>query len=72
MVTRNKDFITPSRTSPKGGSRGCVCADNTYSSRCCDGSIMAQGLGIILRIKPYLILENGSKLLQENNSKIIV
>jgi hypothetical protein len=31
--------------SPKGGKRGCLCADNTYSSKCCDGSLRAQGIG---------------------------
>jgi len=36
---------TPSRTSPKGGRRGCLCEDNTYSSECCDGSLQAQGIG---------------------------
>ena len=50
MVNRFKDaFKTPSRTSPKGGSRGCLCADNTYSVECCDGSLMAQGIGIIYK-----------------------
>ena len=32
--------------SPKGGRRGCLCADGkTYSSKCCDGSLQAQGIG---------------------------
>tara|TARA_R110002050_G_scaffold44119_5_gene105199 strand:+ start:406 stop:555 length:150 start_codon:yes stop_codon:yes gene_type:complete len=34
-----------SRTSPKGGRRGCLCKDNTYSVKCCDGSLRAQGIG---------------------------
>ena len=35
-----------SRTSPKGGKRGCLCKDSkTYSSKCCDGSMHAQGIG---------------------------
>ena len=36
---------TVSRTSPTGGKRGCLCKDNTYSKKCCDGSIQAQGIG---------------------------
>lgn len=44
-----EDFKTPSRTSPKGGKRGCLCEDNTYSSKCCDGSLQAQGIGQIYR-----------------------
>ena len=42
-----KNFFTPSKTSPKGSRRGCLCADNTYSVKCCDGSLRAQGIGKI-------------------------
>ena len=46
---KNKTFI-PSRTSPKGSSRACLCWDtNTYSIECCDGSIRSQGIGVITR-----------------------
>lgn len=35
-----------SRTSPVGGKRGCLCSDGkSYSRRCCDGSLHAQGIG---------------------------
>tara|TARA_R110000803_G_scaffold1617_5_gene5144 strand:+ start:1861 stop:2025 length:165 start_codon:yes stop_codon:yes gene_type:complete len=45
----NKTFI-PSRTSPSGGGRGCLCWETaTYSSECCDGSMQAQGIGVITR-----------------------
>ena len=40
-----KRFITPSKTSPKGGRRACLCEDNTYKIECCDGSLRAQGIG---------------------------
>jgi hypothetical protein len=46
-MPKNKDFKTPSRTSPKGGRRACLCEDNTYKIECCDGSIQAQGIGVI-------------------------
>lgn len=79
MATRIKSdaFIIPSRTSPKGGSRGCLCKDNTYHKDCCDGSIMAQGIGVIQRVKPvvinnFLLQENADDILQENNDKIII
>jgi hypothetical protein len=49
MENRNKTFKTPSRTSPKGGKRGCLCEDNKYSVKCCDGSLQAQGIGVIYR-----------------------
>lgn len=42
-----KTFKTPSRTSPRGGRRGCLCPDKTYSRACCDGSLQAQGIGVI-------------------------
>ena len=39
-------FKTPSYSSPKAGSkRGCLCKDGTYSKKCCDGSLQAQGIG---------------------------
>jgi hypothetical protein len=70
MVTKVNNWKTPSRSSPKGGQRGCVCADNTYNKKCCDGSIIAQGIGRIQRIPQFILLESGSYLLQENNSKL--
>ena len=36
---------TPSRTSPTGKRRRCLCKNGTYSSKCCDGSLQAQGIG---------------------------
>lgn len=42
----HKDFQTPSKSSPKGGNRGCLCWDkNKYSKKCCDGSLRSQGIG---------------------------
>jgi len=39
-------FLTPSRTSPQGGRKGCLCKDkDKYSIKCCDGSLQAQGIG---------------------------
>jgi len=32
-------------SSPKGGKRGCLCKDGTYSSKCCDGELINQGIG---------------------------
>jgi hypothetical protein len=44
-IKKTKKFVTPSRTSPKGSRRGCLCNDNTYHSDCCNGSLLAQGIG---------------------------
>ncbi len=55
MIRKRRKY-TPSKTSPKGGKRGCLCADNTYSSKCCDGSHQGQGIGNItghLHDTPY-------------------
>jgi hypothetical protein len=43
-------FKTPSYSSPKGGGiRACLCPNGTYSKKCCDGSLQAQGIGSIVR-----------------------
>jgi hypothetical protein len=36
---------TKSKTSPKGGNRGCLCQDSTYSKECCNGDLQNQGIG---------------------------
>ena len=39
-----------SRTSPTGSSTACLCWEtNTYSMDCCDGSMRAQGIGVITK-----------------------
>ena len=48
MENKKKKDAEKSRTSPKGGIRGCLCKDGkTYSIKCCDGSLQAQGIGAI-------------------------
>ena len=37
----------PSKTSPKDDKRGCLCEDGSYSKKCCDGSMVAQGIGAL-------------------------
>lgn len=48
MPLKNK-FETPSRTTRKGGKRGCLCNDGTYNSKCCDGTLRGQGIGNITK-----------------------
>lgn len=36
---------TLSKTSPKGGSRACLCDDGTYKKKCCEGALINQGIG---------------------------
>ena len=49
---------TPSYSSPKGGRRGCLCENGKYSVKCCDGSLQAQGIGVIQGIDSVTITEN--------------
>jgi len=44
-MRKTKYEKTPSRTSPRNSKRGCLCKDNTYDRKCCDGSLLAQGIG---------------------------
>jgi hypothetical protein len=43
---------TVSKASPKGGRRGCLCEDNTYKKKCCDGTLHAQGIGKTASVPP--------------------
>ena len=74
MAVRN--FKTPSHTSPKNDKRGCLCEDNTYDTKCCDGSLQAQGIGIIQRVEVvetfFLLQEDYNRLLQQDESKILL
>ena len=47
----NSAGYIPARSSQNGGQRGCLCPnEDIYSRECCDGSIWAQGIGVITRI----------------------
>lgn len=35
--------------SPQNDRRACLCADGTYSRKCCDGSFHAQGIGNVTK-----------------------
>lgn len=45
IIDMAKKQKTLSKTSPKGGKRGCLCGDGTYKAECCDGTLQAQGVG---------------------------
>ncbi len=73
-MNRFKKLFSPSRTSPKGGRRGCLCRDrDAYSIECCNGDIIAQGIGSISATiqEDFLAQENGDLILQEDNYNII-
>ena len=67
-------YFTPSRTSPPRGRRGCLCRDrDAYSIECCNGDIIAQGIGSTSATiqEDFLAQENGDLILQEDNYNII-
>jgi len=50
---RKKKPYYPSKVNRSGGRRGCLCPDGrTYSIKCCDGSLHAQGIGDITGTLP--------------------
>lgn len=68
---KRRKNATLSYSSPKSGQRGCLCPDGrTYSRKCCDGTLEAQGIGSIHKTSNYLLQENRDLILQEDNSKI--
>ena len=40
-----KSNETVGKSSPTGDKRGCLCKNGTYSRKCCDGTLRAQGVG---------------------------
>jgi hypothetical protein len=57
--------------SPQNDKRGCLCKNGkTYSRKCCDGTLQAQGIGSITKSVFVILLEDGGRMLQEDNSKI--
>ena len=39
---------TRGKSSPRNSRRGCLCSDgNTYSTKCCEGALINQGIGKI-------------------------
>lgn len=59
---------TKSKTSPKGGKRGCLCDDGTYSKECCNGDLQNQGIGTT-QSQSSSVVENidGSRTITREN-----
>lgn len=61
---------TQSKVSPRGGKRGCLCKNGKYSSRCCDGSLQAQGIGQTASVTPQNVTvteNNGVRTIVREN-----
>ena len=52
-------------SSPKGGKRGCLCEDGTYSSKCCEGELSQQGIG-------SLVSQSNEIIVQEDGTRTII
>ena len=65
-------MFTPNRTSPKGGRKGCLCRDrDAYSIECCNGDIIAQGIGSTSsQTTPPAEGDNGYKVQRCGHSQI--
>jgi len=54
-------------SSPKGGKRGCVCKDGTYSSKCCTGELSEQGIGSLVgQVTTVVTNTDGSRTITHN------
>jgi len=51
-------------SSPKGSKRGCLCNDGKYSSECCEGELIQQGIGT-------LVSQSVSDVVNTNQPRII-
>ena len=60
---------TKSKTSPKGGNRGCLCTDGTYKKECCNGDLQNQGIGATLNQNAIPLITNvdGTRTIVTNN-----
>jgi hypothetical protein len=60
---------TKSKTSPKGGNRGCLCKDGTYKKECCNGDLQNQGIGATLSQggESLITIVDGTRTIVRNN-----
>jgi hypothetical protein len=65
----SKSNETLGMSSPRGDKRGCLCKNGTYSRKCCDGTLRAQGVGRTTG-EGVILLESGANLQQENGQNI--
>jgi hypothetical protein len=61
LIDMAKKQKTLSKTSPKGGKRGCLCDDGTYKAECCDGTLQAQGVGSIVNQQTFTVVNTNSQ-----------
>ena len=50
-------------SSPKGWKRGCLCKDNTYSSECCKGELIEQGIGATISQSNCIVKDSAGNVI---------
>lgn len=59
---------TKSKTSPKGGKRGCLCPDGKYSPDCCNGDLQNQGVGsLVNQVSSNVVNTNTPRTITSSN-----
>ncbi len=59
---------TKSKTSPKGGKRGCLCPDGKYSKDCCNGDLQNQGVGsLVNQVSSSVVNTNVTRTITSSN-----
>lgn len=63
------------KASPKSNDRACLCSNGTYSRKCCDGSLWAQGIGnitVVVNNEVYTRITQASdtRITQDGNTRI--
>ena len=46
-MRRRSSRYTVGRNVPRGNRKACLCPDNTYSRKCCNGYLLNHGIGLI-------------------------
>jgi len=44
-MPKEKKKRQPAQSSPRYSKKACLCENNTYSQKCCKGTIVNQGIG---------------------------
>ena len=60
LINMAKKQKTLSKTSPKGGKRGCLCDDGTYKAECCDGTLQNQGVGSLVQQQTSVVINTNT------------
>lgn len=60
-MRRRSSRYTVGRNVPRGNRKACLCPDNTYSRKCCNGYLLNHGIGLISSVAGDLISSVGGE-----------